>query len=279
MYAKIFDKIFDSSISADYLTRHVFMDLLVLADRFGHVDMTLDAIARRTNMPENIIAAAMEKLSQPDRGSRSPDEDGCRIALIDSHRDWGWRIVNYETYRKLQTEEDRREYFRQYRRQKRAETRGEPKSPLKPPACSHVHSERSHSAREQISNVQLFTDADADTDTASSGGSKIPSTPVTALPPPPLSVENLNGRLQEIALAIALPQTLGRIPDIAVLKRIDEALAGASVSDYCRYVSRRVREGLRPQSYGVMVDLALDVARNHALSELTPGVKSLPGNS
>lgn len=256
VYAKIFDKIFDSSISSDYLTRHVFMDLLVLADRFGHVDMTIDAIARRTNVPEEIIAAAIEKLSQPDRRSRSPEEEGCRIALLDSHRDWGWRIVNFETYHAIRSEADRKDYLRQYYKRKRGNLKSASESTSTPQLHSELHTFHSVNV-----NPQLYTDADADTDTdVNSGGSEIPYTPVVV--PPPLSAETVTGRLQEIALAIALPQSLGRIPDVAILKRIDAALAGTSVSDYCRYVSRRVRDGLRPQSYAVMVELALDVARN-----------------
>ena len=40
MFTKVFVKIFDSSIAADLGLRHFFMDILVLADRDGLVDMT-----------------------------------------------------------------------------------------------------------------------------------------------------------------------------------------------------------------------------------------------
>jgi hypothetical protein len=114
MYAKIFDQIFESSISTDYLTRHVFMDFLVLADVDGVVDMTFDSIQRRTNVPIEMLRTALEKLTAPDPHSRSREEEGRRMVLVDSHRDWGWRIVNYEHYRTLRTAEDRRTYFRDY---------------------------------------------------------------------------------------------------------------------------------------------------------------------
>jgi hypothetical protein len=119
MFAKIFAQIFDSSISSDYLVRHVFMDLLVLADRDGVVDMTLDAIARRTNVPEEIVARALKELQEPDRKSRSHQEDGRRLIAIDSHRDWGWQIVNYDHYRNIKDEEARRTYFRDKKREQR----------------------------------------------------------------------------------------------------------------------------------------------------------------
>ena len=32
-----------------------------------------------------------------------------RIARLDEHREWGWLIVNYEEYRKIASEEQRRE--------------------------------------------------------------------------------------------------------------------------------------------------------------------------
>lgn len=130
VFAKIFAQIFDSSISADYVVRHVFMDLLVLADRDGVVDMTLDAISRRTNVPEEIVAHAIRELMNGDPKSRSHEEDGRRLVAIDSHRDWGWQIVNYEHYRNIKDEEARRTYFRDKKRAQRAKV---------PPESTSVH--------------------------------------------------------------------------------------------------------------------------------------------
>ena len=100
------------------------MDLLVLADRDGVVDMTLDAISRRTNVPEEIVAHAIAVLSEEDRKSRSHEELGRRLVPIDSHRDWGWQIVNYEHYRDIKDEEARRAYFRDKKREQRAKEAG-----------------------------------------------------------------------------------------------------------------------------------------------------------
>lgn len=129
MYAKIFGQIFDSSIAADYVVRHVFMDLLVLADRDGVVDMTLDAISRRTNVPEAIVSHAIEELMKPDERSRSHIEDGRRLILLDSHRNWGWQIVNYDHYRTIRDEESRKAYFRDYKRQYRQKSKLSTQSP------------------------------------------------------------------------------------------------------------------------------------------------------
>ena len=98
------------------------MDLLVLADRDGVVDMTLDAISRRTNVPEDLVAHAITELMKDDRKSRSHEEGGRRLIPIDSHRDWGWQIVNYEHYRNIKDEEARRTYFRDKQREHRAKS-------------------------------------------------------------------------------------------------------------------------------------------------------------
>jgi len=131
VFAKIFSQIFDSSISADYVVRHVFMDLLVLADRDGVVDMTLDAIARRTNVPEDIVAHAIDQLMCFDRQSRSPEENGRRLVLLDSRRAWGWQIVNYEHYRQIRDEESRRAYFRDKKREQRFKAATQAAGPVK----------------------------------------------------------------------------------------------------------------------------------------------------
>ena len=96
MYAKIFAQIFDSSIAGDWQVRHVFEDMLKLADANGVVDMTPDSISRRAHIPIEIVARAIDALEKPDPQSRNPREEGRRILRPDDHRDWGWIIVNYE---------------------------------------------------------------------------------------------------------------------------------------------------------------------------------------
>jgi hypothetical protein len=85
------------------------MDLLILADKNGVVDMTPEAIARRTNRPLELIQKTLSELEGPDPYSRTPDASGARIFRLDEHRNWGWGIVNYGYYRKLASEEQRRE--------------------------------------------------------------------------------------------------------------------------------------------------------------------------
>ena len=119
MYAKVFAQMLDSSIADDWRVRHVFMDMLVLADRHGIVDMTREAISRRTGIPVDIIEMAVEVLEAPDPSGRRPDHEGRRIVRLDSHRDWGWLIVNYDYYRKLRDEEERTLQNREAKRRQR----------------------------------------------------------------------------------------------------------------------------------------------------------------
>ena len=109
MFAKVFTQILDSSLAEDYQTRHVFEDLLKLCDLNGVVDMTHEAIARRTNVPIELVKRGIAELEKSDARSRNPDHDGKRIVRLDEHRDWGWMICNYGHYRAIASEEQRRE--------------------------------------------------------------------------------------------------------------------------------------------------------------------------
>lgn len=113
MYAKVFTSILDSSINSNYQVRHVFEDFLKLADPDGVVDMTPEAIARRTNVPLDIVLFGIAELEKPDPSSRNMVEEGRRLIRLDPHRTWGWQIVNYKHYRAITSEVQKRELTRQ----------------------------------------------------------------------------------------------------------------------------------------------------------------------
>ena len=85
-----------------------------MADKDGNVDMTLQAISRRTTIPLEIIEKGVAVLLLPDPESRTPTLDGKRIIPLVEGRNWGWSIVNYQHYSKLKNEEERRDYHRNY---------------------------------------------------------------------------------------------------------------------------------------------------------------------
>lgn len=124
LYARIFVKILDSSIAEDWQVRHVFEDLLKLASQDGVVDITHSAISRRINVPLEIVERAIISLEAPDASSRDPEEGGRRIVRLDAHRTWGWRIVNFDRYEEIRSNQD----IRDYERQRKAESRSRSKA-------------------------------------------------------------------------------------------------------------------------------------------------------
>ena len=138
MYVKIFSQIYDGTLctKGPWQALVTFQQLLVLADQDGNVDMTEEAISRRTTIPLDIINIGISALSLPDDKSRTPAEEGRRIVLLADHRDWGWHIVNYEHYRRMKREEDRREYHQAYYQEKRK------KKPVNQPVNKIQHSQQ-----------------------------------------------------------------------------------------------------------------------------------------
>lgn len=108
LYARIFLQILDSSIAEDFTMRHVFEDFLKLAyeGQHGVVDMTRQALSRRLNLPLEVLNDAISKLEAPDPNSRDPDNGGRRIAKLDDHRDWGWKILNWHKFDEIKRRAD-----------------------------------------------------------------------------------------------------------------------------------------------------------------------------
>jgi len=105
MYGKIFGSIYDGTLAEDWRALVTFQQFIILCDADGIVDMTPLAISRRTGIPIEHIKAGVEVLERVDKYSRTPDQEGRRIELIDPHRPWGWHIINHEIYKKRQDSE------------------------------------------------------------------------------------------------------------------------------------------------------------------------------
>lgn len=112
LYARVFTQILDSSLSENWMARHVFEDMFKLADD-GVLDITREAFARRTNVPLDVINDAIAYLESPDPKSRDSQHQGRRILRIDEHRDWGWVIVNWAKYEEIKNVEGKRELVAQ----------------------------------------------------------------------------------------------------------------------------------------------------------------------
>lgn len=74
--------------------------VLSLTNRHGVVDVTPDYLSLVTGLSISEITACMSRFCQPDLRSRSNEEGGARLVLIEPEkRDWGWRVVNHAKYR------------------------------------------------------------------------------------------------------------------------------------------------------------------------------------
>ena len=112
VYAKVFRSLWDGTLADSWEAWALFVFLLAHADAEGFVDMTPQAIARRSSMPLDAVRRGIEVLEAPDQDSRSDAEDGRRLVRIDPRRPWGWRIVNARYYRGLTDAETVRESAR-----------------------------------------------------------------------------------------------------------------------------------------------------------------------
>jgi hypothetical protein len=129
-YQAVYRSILDSTIARDHVARHVLEDLLKLADyRTGIVDMTIDAIARRTNVPEELVRHGIEELEKPDPDSRCKIEGGRRLVRLDPERAWGWRIVTYTLHQEEVKRDGNRRRQAEYKDRKSGGKRGLPGRP------------------------------------------------------------------------------------------------------------------------------------------------------
>lgn len=175
MYAKIFDSIYDGTLVEDWRALITFEQMLILCDSEGFIDMTPYAIARRTGIPIEHIEAGIKFLEQPDPNSRTDVEEGRRIARLDPHRAWGWRIVNHKKYRDMRTADDRREYMRSYMKDYRKNNQ-ENQQKSKHESLPELTVNESKQELSRLANA--YTEAEAYTDTDIPVVISIPAEPV-----------------------------------------------------------------------------------------------------
>jgi hypothetical protein len=164
LYARVFTQILDSSLAEDWQARHVFEDLLKLADG-GIVEMTRQAISRRTNVPMEVINRAIDVLESPDPASRDAAEDGRRLVRLDEHRDWGWRIVNWDKYDAIRSAQDQRaktaKRTREWRERQKVSPAPLPKAKTKTEADTEAEarSQERHTPSQGVTNSKRLAGA------------------------------------------------------------------------------------------------------------------------
>jgi hypothetical protein len=130
------------------------MDMLILCDADGYVDMTPSAIAGRTRWPIDDVNNHLKALSEPDLMSRTPDHDGRRIELLDAHRPWGWRIINYDSFRKIASDEQRKAKQRDRFNRWKASTSGTANASLTASNASNAMQRQRQKQMQKQNNTQ-----------------------------------------------------------------------------------------------------------------------------
>lgn len=76
--------------------------MLAMSDKNGEVHASIPGLARVASMSIQDAENAIGKLMSPDQYSRTPDNEGRRIAKIDG----GWELLNHAKYRLMASRED-----------------------------------------------------------------------------------------------------------------------------------------------------------------------------
>lgn len=138
-YTKLFNSILHSTIwNEDNETRIVWITMLAMADKEGNVQASIPGLAKLAGVSITECESALKKFQEPDKYSRTPDNEGRRIKPCDG----GWTLLNHGKYRRLMSAEERREYNRQkqaeYRQRKRDEDGNESITVNDNEQCQHI---------------------------------------------------------------------------------------------------------------------------------------------
>ncbi len=117
MYGKIFSTLFTGSMRGQTNNQLVFIYLIANCTSDGVCDFLPQVIADATGLPLDDVMESIKCLENPDLMSRTTQDEGRRLRLIDPERPWGWQIINHEHYRK---EGDLAEYRNTERLRKQA---------------------------------------------------------------------------------------------------------------------------------------------------------------
>ena len=126
--------------------------MLAMADKDGVVEGSVPGLADFARVDLASCEAALIELSSPDKYSRSSENEGRRIEILDGV---GWRLLNHGKYRAKMSEDERREY----NRQKQSEWRQRQK------VSNSVIDSQSQSAMSTHTEADTEADTEAETET------------------------------------------------------------------------------------------------------------------
>lgn len=95
-FVKLYGSILDSTVWREsHTTVRVWIAMLAMADVDGVVEASIPGLADRARVTLDECEDALERLSSPDRYSRTRDHEGRRVEAVDG----GWRVLNHRAYR------------------------------------------------------------------------------------------------------------------------------------------------------------------------------------
>jgi hypothetical protein len=115
-FTKLFSSIVTSTIwCEDNATLRVWIAMLAMSDAHGRVEGAIPGFANLARVSIEEMRQAVKILSSPDPDSRTPENEGRRIVVVDG----GWWILNYKKFRESRQDQDgsRAAYMREYRKQ------------------------------------------------------------------------------------------------------------------------------------------------------------------
>lgn len=93
---------------------------MALADANGEVHASIPGLARAANVTLRKAEDALATFLAPDSYSRTKDNEGRRLEVIEG----GWRLLNYDHYRRIMSADERREYKTRKQREYRERKQG-----------------------------------------------------------------------------------------------------------------------------------------------------------
>jgi hypothetical protein len=144
-FTLLWARILDSSIWMESKeTRIVWITMLAMKDKDGHVKAAKAALAHRARVTLEECEAALQVLMAPDPQSMTPDHEGRRI----QEEPGGWLILNHDLYRF--STEAKREFWRDQKAKQRSKKKqASSPSPL-PGELEHQRLIESGATQEQL---------------------------------------------------------------------------------------------------------------------------------
>jgi hypothetical protein len=170
-FAKLYSTILDSSlwVGTDPAVKVVWITMLAKADAYGVVQASVPGLAHAAVVSLEDAERALGIFLAPDEHSRTEDHDGRRVEKIDG----GWKLLNYQKYREMQTprQEQWARSQRERRRKGRASTSGGALT------CQRVSTEAEAEAEAEAEGTARVSTPSPHPETLGSGNGAAPTCP------------------------------------------------------------------------------------------------------